>query len=150
MAKPIQLTLWPKEWWHNPDLWRMRQLVSSVSRPTEDAALDKLYYESRAHRRRDFLPQLSWLERRVYNLDLHARNTRPHYHTEHERAVWIADQLRGQVTGAFQIKAILDDVSHVARETERLQVAIEKRQRLRAAKESLLEVAAEQFALQAA
>ena len=143
----MQLTLWPAAWWHNPDLWRERTLITTISRPVEDAALDNIYFESRAVRRKRFLPELTGLERRVYDLDLRARKSLPHYNTEHDRALWIAEKLRGLVSGAWQVKAVLDDVSYVARERARLEVAEEKHQRRKEVYATIQHVSAEMVAL---
>ncbi len=142
----MQLTLWPSAWWHNPELWRLRKLVTTISRPVEDEALDSIFYQSRAVRRHRFLPKLTWLERHVYDLDLRARKYLPHYHTEHERAQWIAEKLRGRVSGAWQVKAILDDVSYVAREYERLEAVADVYARRAAVLETINDVTAEQIA----
>lgn len=143
-----QLTLWPEAWWQQIERWRIRHSVSSVQRPVEDEAFDNLYYQAMALRRGDYRGSLNHLERIVYDLDIQARRYHPAYATDHERATWVASQLPGKVSGPRHVQAILREIDRVIHAEGYLQAAIAARTKWQAARLVVMDVVAEQVALQ--
>lgn len=113
-------------WWHDSNIWKTRRLVSTTSRPCEDAALDNIYYDSRLVRNVTVhIPKLSGLERRIYTLELLAMRECPKWYTVADRHKWIAKRCFLPI---YEIKNILDNVSHLLRDLEvyeRVMVAID-------------------------
>jgi len=134
LDKVIQLPL-PLVWWADSEKWRIRHTVDVTSRPTEDAALDNVYYAARLANGLRLGTNLSRLEQRIYRLERQVK-LMPAYadSTPFDRAKWIYAQLEnqivskrrgklftkaspfaGQVSGIRQVLAILDDVSYAMR-----------------------------------
>ena len=92
--------------------WQDDSPPSTVSRPTEDAAIRNLARRQRAMTgRRDLEP----LERIVYELELLCIRQYPHFMTPHQRAEYIARHPRVIIYNLTpaQIMAMLDDISKV-------------------------------------
>lgn len=135
----------PLKWWHETNLWREREHVSAVRRPTEDMALDNIYYASRAAGGK-YGRDLNGLERKVYFLERLSRQQCPRYYTDTERQQWVANKTGLSI---HAVKDVLHGVDIVIRELLRLQdMAVEYRWK-QAAKEILEELAAEYAALDA-
>lgn len=88
---PKQLEL-PLVWWAEPNKWRERMLVSTTERPTEDTALDNVYYASLMRSNRLKI-KLAPHERNIYRKELESHKKLPRYANEDERAKWVARQL---------------------------------------------------------
>lgn len=142
MDKVIQLPLL-LVWWTDIEKWRIRHMVSSVSRPTEDAALDNIYYAARLIKLEQmtrFGTPLSKLEQKIYQLERYIKllPSPKRDDTPAGRAMWIYEQLEklieikrskyyrgkkkykvnpfsGQVSGFRHVLAILDDISYAMR-----------------------------------
>ena len=92
--------------------WQDDSPPSTVSRPTEDAALRNLARRQRAMTgRRDLEP----LERIVYELELLAIRDHPRLMTPEMRAAWIARHGRVSIYNltTMDVMALLDDVTRV-------------------------------------
>lgn len=133
-----------RPWWVNPRIWTDRHLASTVSRPTEDAALRFLEDESRAIRHRHrYASLLTPEEYKLLHLEREClrRNVALKYPLE--RAAWIAAQIGGE-WNARGVKLALEEISQVIVEAERDHVAevvrqwdarvLERRERERAAR----------------
>lgn len=122
MDKIIQLPL-PLVWWSDVDKWRIRHTVDNVSRPTEDAALDNVYYAARLKSGLRLGESLSALEQHIYKLECQVKVMPAYaYTTPFARAGWIHEQLQkkwsrwhGHVAGVWHIMSILDDISYAMR-----------------------------------
>ena len=112
-------------WWHDSNIWRERHLISVVSRPCEDEALNNIYADSRIAHSVNVAPKLSGIERRVYTLELRSMRELPKWYTPADRHKWIVKQSHLAIS---EIKSILDNVSYVLRDLEvyeRVMVAID-------------------------
>jgi len=138
--KIIQLHL-PLIWWREKPIsvWRDRHHVSSIDRPTEDAALDNVYYARRAVDGK-FGRKLNGLERKVYFYELRSYEIHPKWYTEADRIKWIAKKTGMQIS---EVKDTLHSVKLSLRDLIRIDdIAIELSYK-RAAKEILQELAVE-------
>ena len=97
--------------------WQDDSPPSTVSRPTEDAALRNLARRQRAMTgRRDLEP----LERIVYELELLCIRQYPHFMTPNQRGAYIARHPRVAIYNLTvqQILTMLDDISKVLENDE--------------------------------
>ena len=104
--------------WHQRKIstWRERHHVSSVSRPTEDAALDNIYFSARAMHG-NFGGKLNGLEKKVYFYELRSYDVLPNWYTEADRVKWIATKTG---LGISSVKDILHGVKTVLKELVRI------------------------------
>ena len=163
MDKVIQLPL-PLVWWADIEKWRVRHTVDNVKRPTEDAALDNVYYAARLAKGLRLGTKLSKLEQHLYRLERQAKLI-PAYATESpfERAKWIFSELekdittkrgkvikanpfKGKLSGVRHVLAILDDISYAMRGYAQYEAILEQQQKVAVLKDVLNEVTAEQVA----
>lgn len=116
-------------WWLDAKFCRMLldewREPSSVSRPTEDAAMRNIYYQARAQRS-NARYKLSDFETLVFNLYKHCKSHMPHMRSSMERYQWVAGripELHSHADGkiiysVFRVQAILEEVEQVIRDTE--------------------------------
>ena len=137
--KIIQLPL-PLNWHQQPQsTWKIRHHISSVNRPTEDEALDNIYYAHRAHHGR-YAHDLNGLERKVYYYELWSFQNHPKWYTEADRVKWIASKTGMTISS---IKDTLHGVKLTLRELVRVEDIAVAEQIKQAAREALFELAAE-------
>jgi hypothetical protein len=122
--KIIQLEL-PLVWWQKPvSTWKDRHHVSSVNRPTEDNALDNIYYAHRAMSG-EFGRELNGLERKVYFYELRSYEIHPKWYTELDRMKWVA-AMTGMPISA--VKDVLYGVKIILKELVQIEdIGIEQR-----------------------
>ena len=102
--------------WHEID-WTDDGPPSTVSRPTEDAAIRNIRQQQRGLLgRRELEP----LERMVYELELDCIRTYPHFITPQQRAKWITQQRRVSIYNLtpVQVMTMLDDITKVLENAE--------------------------------
>lgn len=97
-------------WWKKPNLWKDRHEVSTIERPTEDTALDNVFYASSTIAI-DYKSVLSGIEQRIFELELRSlkQGVLPRWYTSADRHLWIAKQARMPLN---EVKGVLDNVSH--------------------------------------
>lgn len=102
---PQQLEL-PLIWWRDIDLWREREHISNIKRPTEDEALTNIYNQARAYSGK-LKTRLDPIEKKVYALELRSFQECPRYFNEAERRVWVSKKAG---IGIQAVKDILRNV----------------------------------------
>lgn len=105
----------PRLWWVKPSLWAERELADSITRTTEDRALNHIHVQARALRRlHKYASGLSVLEQAALTLERRCRHDNPHLSGWY-MCEWIAERMPGY-TGEWtprRVRAVIDDANDV-------------------------------------
>lgn len=135
----------PLVWWNDSELWRERILKRAHTMATEDAVLDDIYWEVEALKSRNYIKELSPLQRRIDD-ELQAFTNKTGY-SEGEKAKAIAAKIHQPVS---VVLSEIQDIIYIMRYIAKTDHLLAKVAKYKAAWECLQEITAESLLADAA